>query len=44
VPQSLDIGAALTLAVGQFDLHYALEYRDYRRAEVGSKIIVPDGR
>jgi hypothetical protein len=44
LPKSLDIGASLTLAVGQFDLQYALEYRDYRRAEVGSKVIVPDGR
>jgi hypothetical protein len=44
LPKSLDIGASLTLAVGQFELQYGLEYHDYRRAEVGSKIIGPDGR
>jgi hypothetical protein len=44
LPKSLDIGAAITLAVGQFDLTYGLEYHDYRRAEIGSKVIVPDGR
>jgi hypothetical protein len=44
LPQTLEIGASVTLAVGQFELHYGLEYHDYRRAEVGSKVIVPDGR
>jgi hypothetical protein len=44
LPKALDIGAQVTLAVGQFDLHYGLEYHDYRRAEVGSKVIVPDER
>jgi hypothetical protein len=44
LPKSLDIGASITLAVGQFDLTYGLEYHDYRRAEIGSKLIVPDGR
>jgi hypothetical protein len=44
LPKTLDIGASLTLAVGQFDLHYGLEYHEYRRAEVGSKIIVPGER
>jgi hypothetical protein len=44
LPKTLDIGASVTLAVGQFDLQYGLEYHDYRRAEVGSKIIAPDGR
>ena len=44
LPKTLDIGASVTLAVGQFELQYGLEYHDYRRAEVGSKVIVPDGR
>jgi hypothetical protein len=44
LPKTLDIGASLTLAVGRFDLQYGLEYHGYRRAEVGSKIIAPDGR
>jgi hypothetical protein len=44
LPKTLDIGASVTLAVGQFELQYGLDYHDYRRAEVGSKIIVPDER
>jgi hypothetical protein len=30
------------LATGQFDYHYAIEYHDYRKAEVTSTIRVPD--
>ena len=30
--------SALTLAVGQFDLRYALDYHDYRRPDVTSKV------
>jgi hypothetical protein len=44
LPKSLDIGAQVILAVGQFDLQYGLEYHDYRRAEVGATVIVPDER
>jgi hypothetical protein len=44
LPKSIDIAVSGTLAVGQFDLQYGVEYFDYRRADVGSKVIVPDGR
>ena len=44
LPKTVDIAISGTLAVGQFDLQYGVEYHDYRQAEVGSKIIVPDGR
>ena len=38
LPTSLDVNLAMTLAVGQFDLRYRLEYHDYRRPDVTSKI------
>jgi hypothetical protein len=38
LPTSLDVNVAMTLAVGQLDLHYGLEYHDYRRPEVTSKV------
>jgi hypothetical protein len=44
LPGTLDFQAALTLAVGQFDLRYGLEYRDYRRADVKTKVTIPKGR
>jgi hypothetical protein len=44
LPNALDFQAALTLAIGQFDLRYALEYHDYRRADVTTKVTVPKVR
>jgi hypothetical protein len=44
LPRSLEFMAAMTLAVGQFDLHYGLDYQDYRKADVTSKVTVPKGR
>jgi hypothetical protein len=38
LPASLEINLALTLAVGQLDLRYALEYHDYRVPNVTSKV------
>ena len=38
LPASLDVNVAMTLAVGQFDLRYGLEYHDYRRPDVTSKV------
>jgi hypothetical protein len=38
LPHALDIAASMTLAVGQFDGRYALEYHDYRRADVSVKV------
>jgi hypothetical protein len=38
LPTNLDIDLALTAAVGQFDMRYALEYHDYRVPEVTSKV------
>jgi hypothetical protein len=43
LPNTLEFTAAMSVAVGQFDLRYALEYRDYRRADVTSKITIPKG-
>jgi len=44
LPRGLDVSAALTLAVGAFDLRYTLAYHDYKLPEVASKVAVPEGR
>ena len=38
LPNALDFALSGTLAVGQFDLHYRLDYHDYRRPDVTSKV------
>ena len=43
-PNTLDFQAALTLAVGQFDVSYAIQYHDYRRADVTTKVTIPKER
>jgi len=40
LPRDLEMAIDLMLAVGQLDLRYALEYRDYRRADVTSKVTI----
>jgi hypothetical protein len=42
LPKALDMAASVTLAVGQFDVHYGLDYHDYRRADVAVKFGVKD--
>jgi hypothetical protein len=44
LPRGLDVSAALTLAVGAFDLRYTLAYHDYKLPDVASKVAVPEGR
>jgi hypothetical protein len=44
LPNTLDFQAALTLAVGQFDVSYAIQYHDYRRADVKTKVTIPKER
>jgi hypothetical protein len=41
LPRDLEFAAAFTLATGQMDMKYALEYHDYRRADVTSKVTIP---
>jgi hypothetical protein len=41
LPATLDFQAALSVAVGQFDVHYGVQYQDYRKADVTSKITIP---
>ena len=41
LPSTLDFKGALTMAVGQFDLRYGVEYHDYRRADVTTKVTIP---
>ena len=44
LPRDLEVRLALTFASGRFDLRYALGYHDYRRADVTSRVGVPDAR
>lgn len=44
LPRDLDLSVSLTLAGGQFDLHYGVDYHDYRQADVKAKVHVGDGR
>ena len=43
LPRGLEMTAAMTLAVGAFDLRYALDYHDYRQPDVKSKVRVKGG-
>jgi hypothetical protein len=38
LPNGVDMTIAMTLAVGQFDLHYGLDYHDYRQPDVTTKV------
>jgi hypothetical protein len=44
LPNALEFKAALTVAVGQFDVNYAIQYHDYRRADVTTKVTIPKDR
>jgi hypothetical protein len=44
LPHALDMHFTVAMAVGQFDMNYALDYQDYRRAEVTSTIRIPEAR
>jgi hypothetical protein len=41
LPRDVQIDAAMSLVSGQFDVHYGLEYHDYRQADVTTKIKIP---
>ena len=41
LPHGLEMAVALTLAVGDLDFRYTLDYSDYRRAETSSTLHVP---
>jgi hypothetical protein len=38
LPSSMEINLAMTLAIGQFDVRYGLDYHDYRVPSVTSKV------
>ena len=40
LPRDLELNIDLTLAIGEIDARYALEYHDYRRADVTSKVTI----
>ena len=42
LPDGLEVNVAMTLAIGQFDLRYSLDYHDYRRPDVASKVGVKE--
>jgi hypothetical protein len=41
LPASLDMQAALQLAIGTFDVTYRVDYRNYRQAETSGRLIQP---
>ena len=41
LPKRIDATVAGMLAVGQWEIQYVTEYKDYRQADVGTKVIVP---
>jgi len=40
LPASLQVDVGLTLAIGGVDFHYGLDYYDYRRADVTTKVTI----
>ena len=44
LPRGVDFIASLSLAVGDFDARYTLNYHDYRQADVTTKITIPGAR
>jgi hypothetical protein len=42
LPRALDVTVGLSLASGPFELRYALDYHDYRRPDVSSKVQIKD--
>ena len=44
LPRGLQMDIGMLFAIGPVNLHYALDYHDYRRADVTSKIGIPDLR
>jgi hypothetical protein len=41
LPRGIDMNVILKLAIGDVDLHYTLDYHDYRRADVTTRIGIP---
>jgi hypothetical protein len=44
LPRGLQMDIGLLFAIGPVNVHYSLDYHDYRRADVTSKIGIPDVR
>jgi hypothetical protein len=44
LPRGLQMDIGMLFAIGPVNLHYTLDYHDYRRADVTSKIGMPDVR
>ena len=44
LPRNLVVAASMTIAIGQYDFQYTVDYHDYRRADVTSKIGIPGAR
>jgi hypothetical protein len=44
LPKGLEMGLTMMLAVGQFDVRYGLDYHDYRKADVATKVRIKEQR
>lgn len=40
LPRDLDFAVTVMLAAGEFDLHYRLDYTNYKRADVATKVTI----
>jgi len=40
LPRDLDFAATAMLAVGEFDVHYRIDYSNYKRADVATKVTI----
>jgi len=38
LPRGMDLALSMTMVMGQFDVHYSLDYHDYRQPDVTSKV------
>jgi hypothetical protein len=41
LPRDLQVDAAMSIVAGQFYVHYGLDYQNYRRADVATKVKIP---
>lgn len=44
LPRNVELAASVSLAIGDLDLRYAIDYSDYRRPDVGVRFAVPAGQ
>src|SRR5262249_50306283 len=41
LPRDVEASVSLTIALGEYDMRYSLQYHDYRQADVTTKVGIP---